>query len=564
MSPQAPPAHPGLRADSRLTPELIASYLDSGMWDDTSLRGLLSAAAAAHPDRVAVVSYAYGTGEPTRMTYAEFDAFVTRLAHGLTALGVGRGTSVALMLPNSVQIAALVFAIFEAGGVYTGIPVAYGERETGAILAGSGAEVLVVPAAHRRGETLDTARTLRREHGSLRHLVVLDDTPDGAVLGPDETPFAALLDAPVVDLPPLDAGAVCHVGFTSGTTGAPKGVLNSSQTLFAVIRNWVEHVRPESLGDPFVNLIASPIGHHTGFLWGVMMTAFRQGTAVFLDRWKPDWAAEVILAERVTASFSAPTFVQDLMGTQLAGHPDSPLRIWMLAGGPVPRSLPAAAAAALGGYMSPGFGMTECGSAISCAPHLADSVLRTDGAPTYGMEARVVDATWNPTAHGEIGDLQIRGPAVFLGYANRPDANAGAFDADGWFHTGDTALTTPEGFIALAGRTKDIVIRGGENIPVQQVEALLQEHPQITAVAVVGYPDERLGERACAVVRPVPGAELDLRGLCDWLLIQGLSAHYLPERLQIVEHLPVTTIGKVDKAAIRRLVAAAVETEGLS
>jgi cyclohexanecarboxylate-CoA ligase len=562
MAQPVPAAHPGLRPDSRVTPALIEAYTASGMWDDTSLRGLLTAAAIAHPDRTAVVSYTFDVDEPTRMTYAEFDAYVTRLAHGLAELGVRRGTPVALMLPNSVQIAALVFAIFQAGGVYTGIPVAYGEREMNSILAASGAEVLVVPAAHRHGETLATARRLRLQHPTLRHLVVLED-PDAGASGPgsDEVAFGRLLAAPVVDLPAPDAAAICHVGFTSGTTGAPKGVLNSSQTLFAVIRNWVEHVGAENLGEPFVNLIASPIGHHTGFLWGVMMTNFRQGTAVFLDRWKPDWAAEVILAERVTASFSAPTFVQDLMTTALAGHPHSPLRIWMLAGAPVPRSLPAAAAAALGGYMSPGFGMTECGSAISCAPHLPDSVLRTDGTPTYGIEVRVIGPAGEPVAPGVIGDLQMRGPAVFLGYAHRPDANADAFDAEGWFTTGDTALVTPEGFIALAGRTKDIVIRGGENIPVQQVEALLAENPEVAAVAVVGYPDERLGERACAVVRPAPGAAPTLKNLCAWLLEQGLSAHYLPERLQLVEALPVTTIGKVDKAAIRRLVAAAVAAE---
>jgi cyclohexanecarboxylate-CoA ligase len=542
--------HPGLRPDSRLTPELIEQYLADGHWDDTSLRGLLAAAAAAHPDRTAVVSYTAGDDEPRRMTYAEFDAYVTQLAHGLASLGVGRGTSVALMLPNSVEIAALVFAIFQAGGVYTGIPVAHGEREMGAILAGSGAEVLVVPAGFRRGEVLALAR--RQRGDQMRHIVVLDGDA-----GPGEVAFRDLLAAPAVELPSLDARAICHVGFTSGTTGLPKGVLNSSQTLFAVIRNWVTHVGPESLGDPFVNLIASPIGHHTGFLWGVMMTAYRQGTAVFLDRWIPDWAAEIILAERVTASFSAPTFAQDLMGTALAGNPDSPLRIWMLAGAPVPRGLPAEAAAALGGYFSPGFGMTVCGSAIACAPHHPDSVLRTDGAPTYGIEARVLGPV------GEIGDLQIRGPAVFLGYAGRPDVVAEAFDVDGWFTTGDTAYATADGFIALAGRTKDIVIRGGENIPVQQVETLLHDHPQIVEVAVVGYPDERLGERACAVVRPVAGAAPSLAELCGWLREQGLSAHYLPERLQYVDALPKTTIGKVDKAAIRILVGETLATEML-
>jgi cyclohexanecarboxylate-CoA ligase len=478
---------------------------------------------------------------------------VHQLACGLAALGVGPGDSVAVMLPNWVEFAALIFAINEVGAVYTGIPPAYGEREVRVILRRTGARVLVVPGDFRGGGQLDLARRLRSELGALEHVVVVGGPPGGARLDrtAGELPFDMLLDAPDRDLPPVDPAALCHVGFTSGTTGEPKGAMNTHQTLAAVMRNWVAHAGAAHLGDPMVNLIASPVGHHTGFLWGVLLTTYQAGTAVYLDRWVPERAAAVIAAERVTALFGAPTFLQDLMRTSLADRPECPLRIVVLAGAPVPRALPETAGAAFGCYVCPAWGMTEFGIGISCAPHLPAAVQRTDGLPVPGCEARVVTPEGRVGTPGEAGDLQIRGPGLFLGYLARPDATAEAIDADGWFATGDVAQVGADGSITLQGRTKDIVIRGGENIPVAEVESLLFEHPDVVATAVVGVRDPRLGERACAVVVPAPGTQPTLDELCAYLSDRGLSKHFLPERLELVTQLPMTASGKVRKVELR-------------
>jgi len=343
------------------------------------------------------------------------------------------------------------------------------------------------------------------------------------------------------------------VGFTSGTTGEPKGVLNTHQTLQAVLDNWVRHVGRDSLGDPLVNLIASPVGHHTGFLWGVLLTTYLQGTAVYLDRWVPDEGARVIREEESTKMFSAPTFLQDLLLTDLPHDAECSLRTVVLAGAPVPRSLPTVAGEMFGRFVCPAWGMTELGIGISCAPHLPAEALATDGVPVPGTEVSIVgtEGDGQDVPPGAIGALRIRGAGLFLGYLDLPAATAEAIDRDGWLATGDTARRTEDGYMALEGRIKDIVIRGGENIPVAVVESLLFLHPDIVEASVAGVPDVRLGERACAVVVPSRGVTPTLDGVCRFLVEQGLSKHFLPDRLELVDELPKTPSGKIRKVELR-------------
>lgn len=367
------------------------------------------------------------------------------------------------------------------------------------------------------------------------------------------TTLESLLHAPDVDAPPADAWSVCHGGFTSGTTGELKGVLNTHQTLQAVLDNWVRQVGRDSLGAPLVNLIASPVGHHTGFLWGVLLTTYLQGTAVYLDRWVPDEGARVIREEEITKMFSAPTFLQDLLLTDLPHDAECSLRTVVLAGGPVPRSLPTVAGEMFGRFVCPAWGMTELGIGISCAPHLPAEALATDSVPVPGTEVSIVgtEGDGQDVPPGAIGALRIRGAGLFLGYLDLPAATAEAIDRDGWLATGDTAPRTEDGYMALEGRIKDIVIRGGENIPVAVVESLLFLHPDIVEASVAGVPDVRLGERACAVVVPSRGVTPTLDGVCRFLVEQGLSKHFLPDRLELVDELPKTPSGKIRKVELR-------------
>lgn len=541
-----PGTHPGIRPDSRLTPALVADYEGSGAWTSGTLRSLLSEAVAEHPDRVAAIDRKSGSAGSVRLTYAEFDERSHRYACGLHALGVRAGDFVAVMLPNSADFAALIFAINELGAVYSGIPVAYGEREVEVILRRTGAGVVIVAETFGSSSPLKLVQSLRGGLPNLRHVVVAGDSAD------DELPaLSTLLEAPDVDLPDVDPRGLCHVGFTSGTTGEPKGVMNTHQTLGAVLGNWVRHMGVDALREPPVNLVASPVGHHTGFLWGVLLTTFLRGTAVYLDRWVPAQAVHVVREEQVTTMLSAPTFLQDLLLTDLAHDGECTLRTVVLAGAPVPRTLPTVAGERFGCYVCPAWGMTELGIGISCAPDLPAGAQATDGVPVPGTDVAVVGTDGADVPAGAVGALRIRGAGLFLGYLDLPDVTATEIDADGWFSTGDTARRTDEGYVLLEGRTKDIVIRGGENIPVTVVESILFQHPDILEASVIGLPDVRLGERACAVVVPSGSRRPNLDELCHYLLQQGLSKHFLPERLEIIDALPKTPSGKIRKVELR-------------
>jgi cyclohexanecarboxylate-CoA ligase len=539
-------SHPGVRPDSRLTPGMVEQYESTGAWRDRNLRETLTDAVRAHPDRVAVIAASIDPVVPARaVTYAGLDEAVNHVAGGLRRLGVGVGDSVVVMLPNRFEFATAIFAILQVGATYTGVPYAYGEREVASILRRCRPRVVIV-SAEERGNGLATIRALRSSVPEIEVVVVVGacETVDGEV-GWSECADA---DTDTVPGPAVDARRLAHIGFTSGTTGEPKGVMNSHQTLDAVLRGFIDHVGLKAFGQPVVNLVASPIGHHTGFLWGVLFTVHLAGTAVLLDRWHPERAADLIADYEVTTFFGAPTFLQDLLGLRDRHGALPSLRTAIVAGAPVPRSLVDEGREAFDTWVCPAWGMTELGIGISCRQ---DSDLRhrtTDGLPVASCQVRVV----GPETPAAAGALQIRGPGLFLGYLERADAVAESFD-DGWFDTGDLATVDPDGFITLAGRAKDIVIRGGENIPVTEVESLLFEHEDIVDAAVIGVPDPRLGERALAVIvaDDARGMEISLDTVIEHLLDHGLSKHFLPEGVVVIDALPRTASGKVRKVELR-------------
>ncbi|MFN3006914.1 AMP-binding protein [Mycolicibacterium wolinskyi] len=538
--------------DGQYTPiddTTAARWRAEGWWEDRTIRSLLSDAAAAHPDRVALVGHRTHGDKVTR-TYREFDRNANHVASVLASLGVQAGDAVVVMLPNWVEYPEFIFGINEIGAIYAGIPVAYGEQQAAAILRRSKAKVLVIPRRWRSNEHLELSRRLRAEIPTLRHVIVLDD--DGSDLQAGESRWADHSDVPAREFPAPDPDRICYLGFTSGTTGEPKGAMHSHNTLVYAVRRQAEHVGPKLFGDPMVHLVASPMGHHTGFAWGGVLTVLLAGTAVHVDRWEPEWGTRVIREEGVTAFFGAPTFLQDMVRTDLAGDPDCPLRCLVIAGAPVPRNLPAQAGEALGAYICPAWGLTECSIMSSCTPHEPEAIQRTDGSIFAGSEVKVVDENGDSVPAGVVGDLLMRGPGVVYGYYDRPDATRDAYLPDLWFKTGDRADLDENGWLRLRGRSKDIIIRGGENIPVTDVESVIFDHPDVLNAAVIGIPDDRLGERVCAVLVVKPGRpELTVQTLSDYLLAQGLSKHYLPEKVVHLDELPMTPSGKIQKFKLR-------------
>lgn len=538
--------------DGQYTPvddETARTWRERGWWEDRSIRSLLTEAAERHPARTALVGHRSDGARVTR-SYAELDHNAHHAANVVASLGVGAGDAVVVMLPNWVEYAELIFGINEAGAIYVGIPVAYGEREAAAVLRRSKAKVLVVPRRWRSGHHLELSRRLREQIPTLEHVVLLDD--DASDLRHGESLWSSHADAPDRSFAPPGPDRVCYLGFTSGTTGEPKGAMHSHNTLIYSARQQAAHMGPGGFGDPVVQLVASPIGHHTGYEWGILFTVLLAGTAVLVDRWDPEWGTQIIRDEGVTTFFGAPTFLQDMMRTDLADDPANPLACLVIAGAPVPRNLPAQAGKALGAYVAPAWGMTECSILVSCTPLEPDEIQHTDGSVFEGSEVRVVDEDGRDLAAGQVGDLLIRGPGATYGYFDRPDATNEAYLPGLWFRTGDRASVDERGWLTIHGRTKDIIIRGGENIPVTEVESVIFNHPDVVNAALVGIPDERLGERICAVlVLDTDRPELTVDDVAEYLLGRGVSKHYLPERVVVLPELPMTPSGKIQKFLLR-------------
>ncbi|MEV8638678.1 AMP-binding protein, partial [Streptosporangium sp. NPDC051023] len=412
-------------------------WREHGWWAGQSIRSMLSATAARHPDRVALIGQRPDQPRVVR-TYAEFDANAHHAANVLAALGVGPGDVVVVMLPNCVEYPEIVFGIHEIGALYVGVPVAYGEMQLAAIVRRSRPKVMAVTRRWRNTENLEIARRVMDSSDSLQHLVVLDD--DGSGLRADESLWSDHGGVSAHSLAEPDPLELCYLGFTSGTTGEPKGAMHNHETILYAVRAQALHVGGgQAFGEPMIQLVASPLGHHTGYAWGILFTVSLAGTAVHVDRWEPAWGVEIIREEGVTTFFGAPTFLQDMMRTDLATGTANTLRLLVIAGAPVPRALPATASAALDAYVSPAWGMTECSILTSCTPLASDEIIATDGSPFDGSKVKIVDGRGQAVGPGEVGDLIMSGPGVTLGYFDSRAATNEAYVDRVWFRTGDRA-----------------------------------------------------------------------------------------------------------------------------
>ena len=372
-------------------------------------------------------------------------------------------------------------------------------------------KVFVVPKLFRGFDHEAMAKSLKPALPNLAHIIVVDgegpDSFDAALLSSDER----LPPPPAGDIGALPADEMAVLMFTSGTTGSPKGVMHCLNTLMACN---VALAGRFGLDESDTMLVCSPLGHMTGFAAG-MLLGFKIGaTVIFQDVWDPKRGVSIMAEEGVTYSAGAATFLSDMCEAVAAGAPKpTRLRKFLCAGAPIPPALIERVYRELDLSVCSLWGMTESLSSTLTEPERAlDKSSKTDGRPLDGVAVKVVSAGRPPCPVGETGPLKVRGAQMCLGYYKRPDMEP--FDAEGWFDTGDLAYQVDdEGYIRINGRSKDIIIRGGENVPIVEIENLLYKHPAVLAAALVGYPDSRLGERACAFVVLRPGQTLDLASL---------------------------------------------------
>ena len=338
--------------------------------------------------------------------------------------------------------------------------------------------------------------------------------------------------------------------YTSGTTGEPKGVMHTANTTMANIIPYAQRLKLD--GDDVV-LMASPMAHQTGFMYGLMMPILLRQSVVLLDIWEPLRAIDLIRDEGVCFTMASTPFLSDLAkNVEESGKTVPTLKIFLCAGAPIPGPLVEQARRVLGTKIVSAWGMTENGAVTLIQLDDEDErAVNTDGCPLPGVELKVVDTDGSTLPAGQSGKLFVRSCSNFGGYLKRSSLNG--TDAEGWFDTGDLARLDERGYVRITGRSKDVIIRGGENIPVVEIESLLYRHPAIAMAAIVAYPDERLGERACAVVVPKAGQTVDLASIVEFLKMQKVATQYIPERLVVRESIPSTPSGKMQKFKLREM-----------
>jgi cyclohexanecarboxylate-CoA ligase len=327
--------------------------------------------------------------------------------------------------------------------------------------------------------------------------------------------------------------------------------MHIANTLFG---NLVQFVKRLNLGTQDVTLMASPLAHQTGFIYGMLLPILLKGKLVLQDTWNPEEAARLIQDEGVTYTMAATPFLADLSDLPTLKTFDvSSLHIFVCGGASIPAALARRAAERLGARIVSAWGMTENGAVtITRLDDPDDKIFGTDGCALPGMELQVIDAKGKACPRASEGDLKVRGASNFVGYLKRPQLYG--VDAEGWFDTGDRAQMDTDGYIRITGRSKDIIIRNGENIPVTDVEGLLYGHPSIREVALVAIPDPRTGERACAFISLKPDANpLTLTDLIEFLGQFKMAKQYYPERLEIMPALPRTLSGKIQKFKLREM-----------
>ncbi len=527
-----------------------ADMVARGLWHDRTINQELDACVAACPEKLALTAYRVEAGDVRRFTYRELAQMVDRVAVGLSRLGVKKNDVVACQLPNWWQFTVTYLACSRIGAVINPLMHIFRERELNFMLKHGEAKVIIAPKAFRGFDFEQMIQGIQPNLPDLRHIVVVD--------GQDANSFDALLSGPAwekeADAATILSGNrpgpddITQLIYTSGTTGEPKGVMHSANTVMA---NIIPYANRLQLDAEDVVLMASPMAHQTGFMYGLMMPIMLKASAVLQDIWEPKKAVEVINSEKASFTMASTPFLTDLTKAVVENKTPVPtLNTFLCAGAPIPGPLVEQARAALGTKIVSAWGMSENGAVTLIELNDPDErAFTTDGKPLVGVELKVVDADGAPVPSGQAGRLLVRACSNFGGYLKRPHLNG--TDADGWFDTGDLARMDAQGYVRITGRSKDVIIRGGENIPVVEIESLLYKHPAVALAAIVAYPDDRLGERACAVVVLKPGQSLDMSTMVAYLKEQKVALQYIPERLEVRSSMPSTPSGKIQKFKLR-------------
>jgi len=534
-------------------------YTKFRWWAGLTFGDLLDRAADIHPEKEAFVD-----GKP-RLTYGEALERTNKLAIGLMDLGIRPLDRVLVQLPNWNEFVSAYFAIQKIGAITVLLIDRYRQFEINRLISLTGATSWIVASQYKSVNYGPIIQDVLKEHPQVRNVITVRG--DGA-----KKPFkrlerlmekAKLTEANLARLAKRrpDPTQVAHMGPTGGTTGAPKIVPRTHNSLI----NGIEYCSKsweQSIED--INLLAGPIGHDLTFSKGFIGTLTTLGKVVFLDSTENKDICETIEREKVTSIIWVPTLAQRLLQYEdLYKYDLSSLKKMHSAGGASHPDLVKEVTEKLKMKFFNGYGGTEGMTTITRPRDPLEVICSTVGRPTCPFDTyKVIDSKGKALPLGSEGELVLKGPGVFTGYYNNPEENKKVFTRDGFFRTGDLARINERGYIILTGRIKEMINRGGESISATEIERLITRHPDVAAVAVIPMPDPLMGERVCAYIQPKSGARLTFEAVISFLKSQKASVLQLPERIEFIDAMPYTGVQKTDKRFLQEDISKKLKAAG--
>ena len=521
-----------------------AAYRQQGLWGDASLADYWQQTARAMPDKIAVVD-----NHGASYTYSALDHAASCLANWMLAKGIESGDRIAFQLPGWCEFTVIYLACLKIGAVSVPLLPSWREAELVWVLNKCQAKMFFAPTLFKQTRPVDLILPLQNQLPQLQQIVGVDK------LAPATSSLS--LSQIIADNTPLTTAITTHgdelaaVLFTSGTEGLPKGVMLTHNNILASERAYCARL---NLTWQDVFMMPAPLGHATGFLHGVTAPFLIGARSVLLDIFTPDACLALLEQQRCTCMLGATPFVYDLLNLLEKQPADlSALRFFLCGGTTIPKKV-ARECQQRGIKLLSVYGSTE--SSPHAVVNLDDPLPRfmhTDGYAAAGVEIKVVDDARKTLPPGCEGEEASRGPNVFMGYFDEPELTARALDEEGWYYSGDLCRMDEAGYIKITGRKKDIIVRGGENISSREVEDILLQHPKIHDACVVAMPDERLGERSCAyVVLKAPHHSLSLEEVVAFFSRKRVAKYKYPEHIVVIEKLPRTTSGKIQKFLLRK------------
>lgn len=527
---------------------LKQTYYEKGYWTSKTVFNHFVEAVQRNPKQIAVVD------KWQRLSYEALYERVLLLAAGLQQIGVKKGDFVSAQLPNWAENSMIYLACTRIGAVFNPIPATARFQEVRYIVGLVESKVLFIPDFFRGFDYIDMIVQVKREV-DIPNVVVVNSSSARAKEDHSFPLFSELLYLKQADELILEEEVSSDdplvVLFTSGTESQPKGVVHSHNTVLFTVKSMIQTL---SITDQDAIFMASPLSHATGFLYAGNLPIVVGGKSVLMEHFSGKEALKIIADEKCTFTMGSTPFLHDLLmevSEFTKNHDISHFRFFLCGGAPVPRQLVTEA-------IKIGFKVLGVYGASESAPHTIsqlddseESIVSYDGKPVAGIEVKIVNENYETLPLGEVGEEASRGPNVFLGYFKRPDLTEKYLDQDGWYYSGDLCVLHPNDYIRVVGRKKDIIIRGGQNISPTEIEDILFKHPKIHNVAIIGIPDERMGEKAMALVIPNEGEEFTFDEMIEFLSQQNIAKYKYPEKLQIVDELPRTPSGKIQKFKLR-------------